>query len=65
MSEAVFDAASDLIVACDRADIIQFLNPGAERPFRYLSVETVSRPDKIKRSRACASLCTPTMRCGF
>src|SRR5215469_12707265 len=41
LADAILDAASDAIVACDRDGIIRFWNPGAERLFGHSSADAV------------------------
>jgi PAS domain S-box-containing protein len=43
LSDAILDAPTDSIVACDRDGIIRFWNPGAQRLFGYSSAEAVGR----------------------
>ena len=43
LSDAILDAPTDSIIACDRDGIIRFWNPGAERLFGYSSAEAVGR----------------------
>jgi|SRR5579871_1130788 len=43
LSDAILDAATDAIVACDHDGIIRFWNPGAERVFGHSSADAIGR----------------------
>jgi PAS domain S-box-containing protein len=43
VAEAILSTRSDAIVAADRAGLIRFWNPGAERLFGYSHNEAMSR----------------------
>lgn len=55
LGDAILSAGSDAIVAADRAGIISFWGPGAERIFGYTSADAVGRsldiiiPDRLRK----------------
>jgi PAS domain S-box-containing protein len=54
LTDAVFKSASDAIIATDRAGIINFWNPGADRIFGFTADEAIGRsldliiPDNLR-----------------